>query len=101
MSRETLLKDNEGNVWSLDNLATQKWLDGHYSGLDQCCKWLELRANELFSQRAHDKALYLQGLADQLKQNLRPEMVKRAKEHEQEFPPQLTESTASATSKKS
>jgi hypothetical protein len=100
MSRDTVLKDAEGNVYSLDNLSTQKWLEGHYSGLDQCCQWLELRANELFSQRAHEKALYLQGLADQLKQKLRPEMVKRAKEHEKEFPPELERTGGHVRTKK-
>lgn len=91
MSRDTLLTDEEGNEYSLDNLATQKWLEGHFSGLDECCNWLEIRANDLFKQRAHDKALYLQGLSDQLKQKLRPEMVKRATEHEKDHPWWLNE----------
>lgn len=86
MSRETFLKDEDGEVYSLDNLATQKWLDGHYSGLDQCCVYLERKATELFAQRQRDKAVELQNLADELKKELRPQMVRRAEEHEREFP---------------
>lgn len=91
MSRETLVKDNEGNTYSFDNLATQKWLEGHYSGLDQCCTWLDQKANALFGQRKRDEAIKLQSLADELKKGLRPLMVERAKEHEKEFPYKLGE----------
>ncbi|HTG95765.1 MAG TPA: hypothetical protein VL866_24405 [Pyrinomonadaceae bacterium] len=94
MSRETLLKDDDGEVYSLDNLATQKWLDGHYSGLDDCCAYLEKKATQLFSQRQRDKAVELQNLADELKKELRPAMVKRAKEHEVEFPSKVKGTTA-------
>lgn len=83
---DTLLTDEEGTTYSLDNLATQKWLEGHYSGLDQCRNWLEQKATALFSQRKRDKATELQDLADELKRELRPLMVKRAEEHEKEFP---------------
>lgn len=89
MSRDTLLKDDDGHVYSLDNLGTQKWLDGHYSGLDQCCEYLEQKATQLFAQRQRNKAVELQNLADELKKELRPAMVKRAKEHEREFPPEV------------
>jgi hypothetical protein len=89
MSREILLKDNEGHTWSLDNLSTQKWLDGHYSGLDQCCAYLEQKATKLFTERQRDKAIELQNLSDELKRELRQQMVKRAKEHEREFPSEV------------
>ena len=89
MSRDTLLKDEQGNVYSMDNLATQKWLDGHYSGLDQCCLWLENKAAMLFAQRKREQAIELQNLADELKRELKPEMVKRAQEHRVEFPAEL------------
>ena len=90
MSRETILTDDEGNKYSLDNLATQKWLDGHYSGLDDCCAWLDQKATALFSQRKRQQATEMQELADEMKKELRPKMVKRATEHEAEYPWRLT-----------
>ena len=93
MSRETLLKDGEGHTWSLDNLSTQKWLDGHYSGLDDCCAYLEKKATQLFAQRQRDEAVKLQNLADELKKELRPAMVKRAKDHKHEFPSKVKGTT--------
>ena len=93
MSRETLVKDDEGNIWSLDNLSTQKWLNGHYSGLDQCFEWIERKAADLFAKRQRDKAIELQNLADELKRELRPLMVKRAEEHERDFPSEVKGTT--------
>ncbi len=89
MSQDTLLKDTHGNVYSMDNLATQKWLEGHYSGLDQCCEWLEQRATVLFNERRLDQAVTLQKLADEMKSDLEPQMIARAQEHEKEYPSQL------------
>ena len=89
MSRETLIRDSNGDVYSLDNLSTQKWLDGHWSGLDQCCLWLEQKATELFGQRKREQAVELQNLADEMKKELRPQMIERAAEHAKDFPSQL------------
>jgi len=89
MSSDTVLKDSHGNVYSLDNLATQKWLEGHYSGLDECCGWLEEKATLLFRMRKREQAVEMQSLADDLRRDLRPQMIKRAEEHEAEFPPKL------------
>ena len=86
MSRETIATDKDGVRWSIDNYGTQKWLDGHCSGLDGCVDWLNSVASTLFSQRKVDEAIALQNLADRMRDSLRPEMVKRAQEHEKEFP---------------
>lgn len=86
---DTLLKDGHGNVYSMDNLGTQKWLDGHYSGLDQCCLWLEEKATALFAQRKREQAIELQNLADEMRKELKPEMVKRAQEHRAQHPAEL------------
>jgi hypothetical protein len=89
MSRDVLLRGDDKHVYSLDNLSTQKWLNGHYSGLDQCCEYLERKATQLFAQRQRDKAIELQNLADELKRELRPLMIARAEEHEREFPSEV------------
>lgn len=90
MSRDTLLTDEEGNTYSLDSLATQKWLEGHYSGLDECCGWLEEKAATLFRMRKREEATNMQNLADELRRELRPKMIKQAERHETEFPWRLT-----------
>lgn len=98
MSRDTILRDNEGNTYSLDSLATQKWLEGHYSGLDECCGWLEEKAATLFRLRKRNEAAEMQNLADELRRELRPKMIKHAEEHEREYPWQLErESVAKAS----
>lgn len=86
MSRDTLLKDPDGVTYSLDSLATQKWLEGHYSGLDECCGWLEEKATALFRARKREQAIEMQSLADELRRELRPLMIRRAEKHEKEFP---------------
>lgn len=89
MSKDTILKDADGNVYSFDNLATQKWLEGHYSGLDECCGWLEEKAATLFRSRKREQATEMQNLADELRRELRPQMIKAAEAHETEFPYEL------------
>lgn len=89
MSRDTVLKDAEGTAYSMDNLATQKWLEGHYSGLDECCGWLEEKATALFRARKREQAIEMQSLADELRGDLRLRMIKRAEEHERDFPYEL------------
>lgn len=89
MSRETIVTDEEGNTYSFDNLSTQKWLDGHWSGLDQCVQWLDQQAMVLFGERKRERAVYLQTLADEMEEDLRPRMIQRAKEHAEEFPYQI------------
>lgn len=94
MSRDYILTAEDGTRYSLDNLSTQKWLDGHYSGLDQCCEWLNDRANSLFASRETDAAIALQRLSDDMRQELRPKMIKRADEHRREYPPEVSETAA-------
>lgn len=89
MSRETIVTDDEGNRYSFDNLATQKWLEGQSRGLDCCVEWLNAEATLLFGQRKTEDAVAMQRLADRMKSTLLPELTNRAKEHEQEFPYKL------------
>jgi hypothetical protein len=86
MSRDIILKDDEGVRYSYSNLKTQGWLNGHSSGLDKSVEWLLERAATLFRERKHEEAVKLQRLADDMAKELRGPMELRAKEHEREFP---------------
>ena len=66
-------------------------LDGHYGGLEECAAWLGARATELFQRRKTNEAVAMQQLADQMVEQLKPAMVKRAEEHATEFPYELPE----------
>ena len=86
MSRETVLMDAEGIKYSYENLKTQGWLEGHYSGLDHAIIWLKDHAVKLFQAGQHDQAIKMQKLADEMQKALEPGMRKRAKDHEKDFP---------------
>ncbi len=86
MSSEVIVTDGEGNQWSLDNYGTQKWLEGHYSGLDSCTAWLNEQSTQLFIKRKTEQAIEMQRLADRITAELRPKLVERAKVHREEFP---------------
>lgn len=99
MGREWLATDDSGTRLSLDNLSTQKWLDGHYAGLAICVEWLNEKATGLFAQRKTNEAVEMQRLADKLDGELRPKMLKRAQEHRDEFPSDLQERKESSNDK--
>lgn len=90
MSRDTILKDEEGNKYSYDNLKTQGWLEGHYCGLDCAVKTIADKAVDFFREGKHDKAIEYQKLAKEIKELLEPEMRRRAKEHEEQYPAQVS-----------
>lgn len=88
MSRETFAKTDDGVIYSIDNLSTQKWLEGQPVGLDACVNWINEKAAQLFIQRQTSESLAMQSLADELKETLRPALEERAKTHKVEFPSQ-------------
>lgn len=91
MSRDTILRDEDGNRWSLDNLSTQKWLEGHAPGAKKVSEWLREKAVELFTRGEDKAAIEMRTLAEDVLTRLIPEFQKYAERHAQEFPSQLTE----------
>jgi hypothetical protein len=86
MSRDTPLKAPDGSRYSMDNLATQKWLNGHIPGAEQAIGWLKEEAVSLFRQGDTIKAIYLQGLAKRLADEVLPGLIKNREIHERDYP---------------
>lgn len=89
MSSDTTLTDADGNEYSLDNFATQKWLDGQSEGAKIVCGYLKEKATALFQDRRHEEAIRLQGLAVDIETKIIPEMEKRASVHKKIHPYEL------------
>jgi len=92
MSRDTILKDKDGNRYSYDNLSTQKWLDGHRPGALAVVAWLREKAVDLFRQGKDDAAVQLRKLAEDATKEVIPKLEAQASEHLVEFPIQLEKS---------
>lgn len=86
MSRDTIVTDDEGTKYSLDNARTQGWLDGHAIGLDVAADYLRERSVKLFREGKDDEAVRLRRLADEMVKELRPKMEERSSGHFKEFP---------------
>jgi len=86
MSQDTLLKDNEGNCYSFDNLATQKWLEGHKAGAQTVAGFLLEKATKAFSEKRDSEAMLLRKLSDEILATIVPKMEERAKEHSVNHP---------------
>lgn len=89
MSSDTILKAPDGKRYSLDNLATQKWLDGHVPGAEQVEGWLRHEAGERFKNGRDDEASMLRRLADHVRDKIAPEMRRKAENFELEHPFEL------------
>ena len=86
MSRDTVLRDEANVSYSYDNLKTQGYLEGHAQGLDRAAGYLREKAGEFFQRGDDGKATLLRGLADELVAKVRPDLVRAAKEHEENHP---------------
>ncbi len=86
---DAILTDESGASYSLENIKTQGWLDGHVSGLDAAVNWLGDRAVSLFRDGKYDDAKALRDMAGDMDRALRPGMEDRARRHEREFPMQI------------
>lgn len=87
MSRDTILKDDEGTQYSYDNLKTQGWLEGHVPGIELASNFLMEKAQTLFAGSDADveKAKLLRALSREVKA-LTKDAEERAKRHEGMFP---------------
>lgn len=89
MSRDRILTGDDGARYSLDNIRTQGWLNGHYGGLDDAVNWLREQAVALFRDGKDEQAVALRKLAERMGAALQPKMRLRAEEHERDFPMRL------------
>jgi len=89
MSRDAILKDEDGERYSYDKFATQKWLEGQPAGADKAAHWLEELAVEHFRAGRDAEAKLLREVAAKLRQTLVPTLKKEATEHERKYPYQL------------
>jgi hypothetical protein len=89
MSCDTTLTDEDGNRYSFDNLATQKWLDGHAQGARIACNRLRDKAAEMFRAERHREAVEIQNLATSIEATLIPELEKQAAVHKNTHPYEL------------
>jgi DNA-binding GntR family transcriptional regulator len=94
MSRDTILKASDGTRYSLDNLATQKWLDGHAPGAERVAGWLTGQAIEAFRAGRDDEASLLRRLAARIQEELIPQLRQKAKDHEIAHPFDLSKGKA-------
>jgi hypothetical protein len=97
MSSDTILVAEEGQRhsgtgqrWSMDNLCSQKWLDGHVSGAKQVAHWLvHERATQLFRDGKDDEARIVRDLAKLVLANIVPELERAAQQHKLDHPSEL------------
>ena len=86
MSRDLILKDDDGVRWSYDNIHTQGWLEGHAPGLDAAVGYLKKRAVALFESGKDEEATTMRKLAEEMHKALRPTMEAAALRHSKEHP---------------
>jgi hypothetical protein len=86
MSRDTILKAPDGTRYSLDTLATQKWLDGHAPGAERVAGWLRGQALEAFKVGKDDHALLLRGLAERVEKEIVNKLKTAAADHALKYP---------------
>lgn len=89
MSRDMKLTGDDGSHWSLENLCTQKWLEGHSEGAKTVTAWLIDRAVQAFRVGKDEDARFLRALADLVMKEVVPNLQERAKEHAREHPERL------------
>jgi hypothetical protein len=83
---DLILKDDDGDRYSFENIRTQGWLEGHTSGLDAAVTWLKERAVTLFRHGKDADAKNLRLLAEDMDRALRTAMEANSKRHEREHP---------------
>lgn len=92
MSRDVHLVDKSGEdatVWSLDNLATQKWLEGHAPGAEYAAAYLTDRASKVFLDGDTKKAEIYRDMAKEILAKLLPELRAKAKKHAEDYPSEV------------
>jgi len=89
MSSDTILTAEDGTQYSWDNLASQKWLDGHVPGAEQAVGWLLGEAIEMFRRGEVDDAVELRKLAERMRKAVIPPLKSAAEKHSTDHPYEL------------
>lgn len=78
MSEGMVLKGSNGTWYSFTHIATQKWLDGQWSGAKMVEAWLRGEAAARFTAGADADAVRLRLLADYVCDTIMCEIKERA-----------------------
>jgi UPF0288 family protein (methanogenesis marker protein 3) len=86
VSQDTVLRDDEGSTWSLDNLCTQHFLEGQAPGAEAAGAYLNEVAVELFRNGKDAEAVVIRELAKKMIAVLVPKLKAKAAEHRVDYP---------------
>jgi len=89
MSRDVHLIDKSGEddtVWSLENLSTLKWLEGHVSGAERAMAYLLEKSSKVFLDGDTKKAEILRDIAGEIKTKVVPELKSKILHHQEYYP---------------
>lgn len=90
MSRDTILRDDDGNRWSMDNISNHSYMLGHVAGAERVAVWLEAIAVEMFRDRDDKGAVAMREIADQVRAKIVPELREAAAKHKADYPAKLS-----------
>lgn len=75
----------DGTLYDLDNLSTQRWLEGHVPGAETAAGWLRQQAVKLFEAGDDEQAVFLRDMANKMLVDLIPKLRIAAATHDKEF----------------
>jgi hypothetical protein len=91
MSRDLILKGDDGKTYSYSAIRGQSYLEGHEPGVRMACKMIVDEALKKFTLAKDDEAKALRRLAEDIANKLVPELEERVKRHKVESPEEVTE----------
>jgi hypothetical protein len=94
MSRDVTLTDPDGGKWSLENLSTQRWLEGHAPGAEAVIAWMHEEAVRLFRERKDEQAKMVRDLAGKASAAMVGDLRIRAQRHAEEHPFRIEDARA-------
>lgn len=89
MSSDTILTDPDGGKWSLDNLSTQKWLEGRVACVQDIVTALNSLAGEAFGRQQDERAKWLRQIANEIEEKHLPELQRSVERHKRDYPSRL------------
>lgn len=86
MSKDSILRSENGTRYSMDNLSTSKWLNGQATGAEKAVVWLRQQAVEKFNAGKDADAVLLRSTADKMAKELVPALTGDARQFENDHP---------------